>query len=73
MTKLELEIMFLCLRPHLHFLDMDDGLFLFRIMGLFALLVFKLSIVHDSADRRFRFRRNLHQIKFKIGSQPKCL
>ena len=62
MTKLELEIVFLGLRPQFHFFEMDDDLLLFRLMRLLALLIFELSVVHDAADGRLRFRRYLYQV-----------
>jgi len=71
--ELELKIVVLCLRPHLHLFEVNDGLLLLCIMGLLLLLVFKFSIIHDATDRWLRFRGNLHQVQFRTGSHTKGL
>ena len=47
----------------LHFLDRDRLLVLLRLALFFLLLIEKLPIIHDAANRRLRSRRNLYQIQ----------
>src|SRR5512136_2874590 len=69
--ELELKIVLLRLRPHLHLFEMNDGLLLLCIVSLLLLLVFKFPIIHDTTDRWLRFRGNFHQVQFKTGSHTK--
>jgi len=71
--KLKIEIMFFGLRPHLHLLQVNDDLFLSRLLVLFTLLIFKFSIIHDAANGWFRFGGDLHEVQLEIGSGPQCL
>ena len=67
---LDLEIMNIGPGPHLDLLDLDYGLFFLGLLGPFALLIFKFSVIHHLADRRTGMRGNLNQIKaplFSIG------
>ena len=47
----------------LHFLDDDPCLFLLGLAVLLFLLVEKLAVIHNAADRRLRRRRNLNQVE----------
>src|SRR5215468_2878825 len=56
-------VVILDLGTELHFLEMNDVLFLARDALALRLLVLELSVVHDAADRWARGRRNLDQIE----------
>jgi hypothetical protein len=58
------------LRSHLDFLDLDDRLLLAGILRAPALLILELPEVHDPADRRRRFRRDLDQIELPFLRDP---
>src|SRR5215470_14949379 len=65
--QLEVEVVLLRLRPHLDFLDLDGGLLLARFLEPPGLRVLVLAVVHDTADRRRRVRRHLHQIELLLA------
>src|SRR5262245_14746082 len=50
-SRLELKVVLVRLRAHLHFLDLDDCLLLTGVLRAAALLVLELPEVHDPADR----------------------
>ena len=70
---LELIIVLVRLRPHLHFLDLDDRLLLARVLRPAALLVLELAEVHDPADGRSRLRSHFDQVQLPLLSDPECL
>src|SRR5919108_3512957 len=60
---LEVEVVALGLGAHLHFLDQDRRLLLARFLLPPRLRVLVLAEVHDAADGRLRFRRNLDEVE----------
>ena len=68
-AHLGVEIALADLRTELHFLDRDvDGL-LPRFLGLLALLVAELAVVHDPAHRWVRHRRHLDEVEVLLAGQ----
>jgi hypothetical protein len=53
----------------LHFLDRDRLLVLFGLAVFFLLLIEKLPIIHDAANRRLRSGGNLYQIQVLFAGQ----
>ncbi len=49
--------------PHLDFLDVDNGLFLFGLLRLFALFITEFAIIHYAAYRRAGVGRHLNKIE----------
>src|SRR5262245_52349613 len=72
-SRLELTVVLVRLRAHLHFLDLDDRLLLTGVLRAAALLVLELPEVHDPADRRRRLWRHLHQIELPLLRDPERL
>lgn len=62
MPELGLVVMVVGFRPDLDFLDLDYGLVLLGFLLLLFLLVLEFSEIHDTADRRFSVRSDLHQV-----------
>ncbi len=50
-------------RPELYFLDVRALLVLFRFVRFLVLLVLKLPVIHQLANRRHRRRRDFHHIQ----------
>jgi hypothetical protein len=50
-------------RPQLDLLDLDDLLLLARLGGFLLRLILVLAVVENFADRRYRVRRDLYEIK----------
>lgn len=71
LLDLEFDIMFACFRPQADFLELRMMLL---ALGLpFGLLIFKFAEVHDPADGRLGFRRNLDQIQASFTGLLQCL
>ena len=62
-AHLEVEVVLLDPRAHLHFLQLHVVLLLARLARLTLLLVLELAVVHDAADRRPGKRRDLHEVQ----------
>ena len=71
--RLELKVVLVRLRAHLDFFDLDDRLLLASVLRPPALLVLELAEVHDPADRRRRFRRDLDQVELPLLRDPERL
>ena len=69
----ELDIMVVRPRPELYLFDSDDGLMLLGLVGLLVQLYLIFPEVHDAADRRYRSRRHLYQVKPRFLSLLKGL
>ena len=52
-------------RPELDLLDVDQFLLLAGVVGLLALLIEELAVVHDPADGRGGVGRDLHQVEIQ--------
>ena len=63
MFYLEQEVMLVSLRSEFHFLKLNLHLFLFCLLQLFALLIFKFAEIHDSANRRNCGGRHLDKVQ----------
>ena len=70
--QLKLIIMFFGLRADFHFLYLNYGLFLFRLLEFLALHVFVLTIVHYLAYRWRCFGRHFHQVQFFFSCTLQC-
>ncbi len=63
---LDVHVMNICPGSHLNLLDLDDCLFLLGFLGLFALLITELAVIHDPAYRWTGIGSYLHQIKSPV-------
>jgi hypothetical protein len=63
MLDFELKIMLVGFGSHLDFLEFDPNLLLLRLRRSLGLLILEFAEVHDPANRGFRSRRDLDQIK----------
>src|SRR5207245_11055330 len=68
--QLELEVVPLGLRAHLHFLDHDHGLLLARLLLPPRLHVLELPEVHDAADGRGGFGSDIHEVRLALARRP---
>src|SRR5690606_13351933 len=68
-AQLDLVIAFVRSGTKFHFLD--DDLFLLepRLMLLLAFAVLELAVIHHATNRRYRRRRDLYQIQFRLFRQ----
>ncbi|KOT21156.1 hypothetical protein DM47_3612 [Burkholderia mallei] len=65
-AKLDVVIAVIGSRAEFHFLDLDDLLLELRLVLLLGFLVLELAVIHQTANRRSRLRRNLHQVNIQL-------
>ncbi|GAA1454155.1 hypothetical protein GCM10009618_18440 [Nesterenkonia lacusekhoensis] len=70
MPDLGLVVVVVDLETEADFLQLSAGLVLPRLAGLHRSLVLPLAEVHQLADRRFRVRRHLDQVKIGLRGEP---
>src|SRR3989339_1061630 len=74
MLELELKIMLFRFGAKFDFLHLDHGLLLFGLVLLFRGLIFKLTVVHDPANRRGGLAADLDQVEaFCLGCGAGCI
>ncbi|CAD9225256.1 hypothetical protein BCEN4_480099 [Burkholderia cenocepacia] len=65
-AELDVVIPVIGTRTELDFLDLDDLLLQLRFVLLLRLLVLELAVIHQTANRRHRLRRDLHQVNIQF-------
>lgn len=70
---LEEEIMFVGAQTEAYALGIDFFLLGLRFLFLLCLLVLELAVIHDTADRRFRLRRDFDEIESCLLRDGECL
>src|SRR2546421_367296 len=70
LAELDLVVALVGSRAELDFLDLDLLLLELRLVRFFLLAVAELAVVHQLADRRYRERRDLHQVHVRLLGQP---
>ena len=64
--QLEIKIVLIGVRPKLDFLHVNDFLFLFSLVRLFAGLVLVLAVIHDPTNRRVGVWGNFYKIHIPV-------
>ena len=72
LAHFDLKVMFVGLRTQFDLFDLNLLLLALRLMQTFCFLKLEFAVIHDSANRRLRCRRDFHQVQVSIFGHCHC-